>query len=94
MEKINTKFGSLDKFKSEFTAKALTLFGSGWAWLVENSSGGLELVQTHNAGTPLTEDKKPLLTLDVWEHAYYVDHRNNRAGFIEMFWDHVNWKGN
>lgn len=89
---INSSFGSFDDFKKQFSDAAATLFGSGWAWLVE-SNGKLELLKMSNAGTPLTEDnKKPILTLDVWEHAYYIDHRNARPKFIEMFWDVVNWE--
>jgi superoxide dismutase, Fe-Mn family len=67
------------------------LFGSGWAWLVVDKAGKLDILQMSNAGTPLTEDKKALLTIDVWEHAYYIDHRNARPNFIAGFWDVVNW---
>lgn len=85
-------FGTLDAFKEEFKTMALTLFGSGWAWLVQNEDGKLELGQYKDADTPLGTSKKPILTLDVWEHAYYVDFRNDRGKFIEGFWKHVNWK--
>lgn len=91
-EAINAKFGSFEEFKKAFTQTALTTFGSGWAWLVKNAAGELELVSTSNAATPLTTDKTPLLTCDVWEHAYYVDTRNNRAGYVENFWKLVNWE--
>lgn len=91
MELIQANFGSFEKFKEDFSNAAATQFGSGWAWLVKNAEGKLEIMQTANAGTPLTTDKKPLLTIDVWEHAYYIDHRNLRPKFIEMYWDFVNW---
>ena len=88
---IEKDFGSFDEFKAKFSNAAATLFGAGWAWLVKNSDGSLEIVQSSNAGTPLTTDKTPILTLDVWEHAYYIDYRNARPKFIEKFWDIVNW---
>ncbi|MEZ4744041.1 MAG: Fe-Mn family superoxide dismutase [Bdellovibrionota bacterium] len=88
---INKSFGSFDKFKEEFTTKAATLFGSGWAFLVQKGDGSLEIVQESNAGNPLTSDLKPVLTCDVWEHAYYVDYRNARPQYIEAFWKLVNW---
>ena len=88
---ISQTFGSLDKFKEEFTKCAVTTFGSGWAWLVKNADGSLALVSTSNAGCPLTAGQTPLLTCDVWEHAYYVDHRNQRPKFLEAFWNLVNW---
>ncbi|MFA7314489.1 MAG: superoxide dismutase [Candidatus Magasanikbacteria bacterium] len=91
-EKLITKFGSVEAFQTEFTDKATKLFGSGWAWLVQDASGNLEILQMSNAGTPITEDKNPLLTIDVWEHAYYIDFHNARPDFIAKFWDHVNWK--
>ncbi len=84
-------FGSVDAFKEAFAQKALTLFGSGWAWLVQGADGKLEIAQYKDAETPVGTDKTPILTLDVWEHAYYVDHRNDRAGFIAGFWKHANW---
>lgn len=90
-EAINTQWGSFDLFKEEFTQKATNLFGSGWTWLVKNSKGKLEIINTSNAATPLTEGHKPLLTLDVWEHAYYIDYRNARNQYIEKFWNFVNW---
>lgn len=89
---IKKDFGSFADFKAAFTKAALTQFGSGWAWLVKNASGKLEIVQTSNAGNPLLENKKPLLTCDVWEHAYYIDTRNDRAKYVEHFWNCVNWE--
>ena len=85
-------FGSCDTFKEKFSAAAVTTFGSGWAWLVKNSRGKLEIVTTSNAGSPLTDNKKPLLTFDVWEHAYYVDYRNARPKYVESLWNIVNWE--
>lgn len=90
-ELINTTFGSFEKFKEEFTKTAVTTFGSGWAWLVKNSDGSLALVSTSNAGCPLTTGQIPLLTCDVWEHAYYIDYRNARPAYLEAFWALVNW---
>ena len=84
-------FGSVDEFKQKFSQTAVTTFGSGWAWLVKNGSGALEIVSTSNAGCPLTDGKKPLLTCDVWEHAYYIDYRNARPKYVETFWKIVNW---
>ncbi len=92
LEAINSNFGSFDKFKDDFSKSAATLFGSGWAWLVKNSDGKLEILKLSNAGTPLTTGQKPLLTFDVWEHAYYIDYRNARPKFIEKLWDIVNWE--
>uniref|UniRef100_UPI00404817B4 superoxide dismutase [Fe] n=1 Tax=Polynucleobacter sp. TaxID=2029855 RepID=UPI00404817B4 len=88
---INAKWGSFDKFKEEFTKCAVGTFGSGWAWLVKKTDGSLDLVSTSNAATPLTTDAKPLMTCDVWEHAYYVDTRNARPKYLENFWNLVNW---
>ncbi|GAA0837954.1 MAG: superoxide dismutase [Cupriavidus sp.] len=88
---INAKWGSFDKFKEEFTKVAVGTFGSGWAWLVKKTDGSLDLVSTSNAATPLTTDAKPLLTCDVWEHAYYIDYRNARPKYVEAFWNVVNW---
>jgi Fe-Mn family superoxide dismutase len=89
---INSKWGSFDAFKAEFTKVAIGTFGSGWAWLVKTPSGELDLVSTSNAQTPLTTVNKPLLTCDVWEHAYYIDYRNARPKYLENFWELVNWK--
>ena len=88
---INTAFGSFEKFKEEFSKCAVTTFGSGWAWLVKNADGSLALVSTSNAGCPLTTGQTPLLTCDVWEHAYYIDYRNARPVYLEAFWALVNW---
>ncbi len=88
---INRTFGSFEEFKEAFTKCAVTTFGSGWAWLVKNPNGALELVSTSNAGCPLTEGQTPLLTCDVWEHAYYIDYRNARPKYLEAFWNLVNW---
>jgi Fe-Mn family superoxide dismutase len=91
-EAINAKWGSFDKFKEEFTAKSTNHFGSGWVWLVRNADGGLEIVDTHDAGCPLTQKQTPILTIDVWEHAYYIDYRNDRAKYIATWWGLVNWE--
>lgn len=88
---INKAFGSLDKFKEEFIKAASTLFGSGWTWLVKDKKGSLSIINLSNAGNPLIEDKFPLLTCDVWEHAYYIDYRNARAKYLDAFWNLVNW---
>ncbi len=90
-EKIDAAFGSFEKFKEEFTASAVGNFGSGWTWLVQNTDGSVAIVNTSNAETPLTTDAKPLLTVDVWEHAYYIDYRNARPKYMEAFWALVNW---
>lgn len=88
---ITSTFGSFDKFKEEFTAACVTNFGSGWTWLVKNSSGALEIVKTSNAGCPLTAGQTPVMTCDVWEHAYYIDYRNVRPEYVGAFWNLVNW---
>jgi len=91
MEAIYTSFGSFESFKSEFTNCALTTFGSGWAWLIyENDK--LEIISTSNAATPFKEQKQTLLTVDVWEHAYYIDYRNARPDYLNAFWNLVNWE--
>merc|ERR1712216_60637 len=89
---INESFGSFDKFKEEFTANCVGHFGSGWAWLVKGSDGKLSIVQTHDAGCPLTDGVTPILTCDVWEHAYYIDYRNARPKHLEGWWSLVNWE--
>ena len=89
---IGRAFGSFTEFKEQFSTSAVTNFGSGWTWLVKNADGGLEIVNTSNAGTVLTEEgKTALLTCDVWEHAYYIDYRNARPSYVESFWNLVNW---
>jgi len=88
---INAEFGSFAGFKEAFTKCAVTTFGSGWAWLVKNPEGKLALVSTSNAGCPLTDGHTPLLTCDVWEHAYYIDYRNARPAYLDAFWALVNW---
>jgi Fe-Mn family superoxide dismutase len=88
---IDKSFGSFDAFKEQFSNKAVTLFGSGWAWLVRRDDGSLAIEQTANADTPLTGADTPLLTCDVWEHAYYVDYRNARPEYVKAFWNLVNW---
>ncbi len=89
---INAAFGGFARFKEEFTKTAIGTFGSGWAWLVQRQDGTLALVSTSNAATPLTGDDIPLLTCDVWEHAYYIDYRNARPKYLEHFWNLVNWE--
>jgi Fe-Mn family superoxide dismutase len=88
---INKAFGSFAEFKEKFTTSAVTNFGSGWTWMVQNSDGSVEIFNTSNAGCPMTEGKKALLTVDVWEHAYYIDYRNARPKYMEAFWNLVNW---
>jgi Fe-Mn family superoxide dismutase len=89
---ISSAFGSFSGFKEKFSQLAEGTFGSGWAWLVRNKTGGLEIVSTGNAGNPMTDGKTPLLTCDVWEHAYYIDYRNARPEYVKAFWNLVNWQ--
>jgi Fe-Mn family superoxide dismutase len=91
-EAIDQAFGSFEAFKDQFAAAALGNFGSGWTWLVKNSAGGLQIVNTDDAENPMTQDYLPLLTCDVWEHAYYIDYRNKRPDYIAAFWQLVNWE--
>jgi len=90
-EAINSAFGDFATFKAQFTDTAIKTFGSGWAWLVQRKDGTLALVSTSNAATPLTGEDTPLMTCDVWEHAYYIDYRNARPQYLEHFWNLVNW---
>jgi Fe-Mn family superoxide dismutase len=91
LEAINKNFGDFKTFKDKFNQAAIATFGSGWAWLVRTPKGDLEIVTTSNAQNPLTTANKPLLTCDVWEHAYYIDYRNLRPKYVEEFWNLVNW---
>lgn len=88
---IKDAFGSFQAFKDKFTEASINQFGSGWAWLAKNHQGKLEVFSTGNAGTPMVDDKIALLTCDVWEHAYYIDYKNERAKYVANFWDVVNW---
>ena len=89
---ISKAFGSFDDFKAKFTESAVNNFGSGWTWLVRKADGSVAIVNTSNAATPLTDASvKPVLTVDVWEHAYYIDYRNARPKYMEAFWKMVNW---
>ena len=90
-QKIDAAFGSFEEFREKFSASAVAVFGSGWAWLVKRPDGSVGIDTTSNAMTPLTSDSKPLLTLDVWEHAYYIDYRNKRPDFVAAYWNVVNW---
>jgi Fe-Mn family superoxide dismutase len=92
-EAINKAFGSFDKFKEEFTNSAINNFGSAWTWLVKKADGSVAIVNTSNAQTPLTDSSvKAILTVDVWEHAYYIDYRNSRPNYLDAFWALVNWE--
>lgn len=91
LNEIVSNFGSFDAFKETFSASAATLFGSGWAWLVVDGEGKLHITQESNAGNPMRKGLKPILTCDVWEHAYYIDKRNRRPAYIDDFWKLVNW---
>ncbi len=90
-EAIERDFGNFTKFKEAFAKTAATLFGSGWAWLVKDAYGHLEIIQESNAGNPLRNGLTPLLTCDVWEHAYYLDYQNRRPDYIEAFWNLIDW---
>lgn len=89
---IKRDFGSFDAFKEKFSDASIKQFGSGWGWLVKNKDGKLEITSTSNAGNPLTNGQTPILTCDVWEHAYYIDYRNKRPDFLGAFWKLVNWE--
>jgi len=88
---IDEKFGSFDNFKTEFNKSAVAVFGSGWAWLVKTADGKLDIVKESNAGNPMTNGLTPLLTFDVWEHAYYLDYQNRRADYVAALWSLVDW---
>ncbi|MDD2621550.1 MAG: superoxide dismutase [Bacteroidales bacterium] len=88
---IEKQWGSFDNFKKEFNAAAASLFGSGWVWLVKNKAHELEIVKESNAGTPLTKGLQPILTFDVWEHAYYLDYQNRRPDYLNALWNIINW---
>lgn len=92
LEMITRDFGSFDQFKEKFAEASVNLFGSGWAWLVVNAEAKLQIVQTGNAGNPLRDGLKPLLTCDVWEHAYYLDYQNRRPDYLASFWALVDWQ--
>ena len=91
-EAIKKKWGSYEKFKEEFSKSAVANFGSGWTWLVQDKKGEISILNTSNAQTPKTQGLFALMTLDVWEHAYYIDYRNARAEFVKAFWNVVNWE--
>ena len=91
LDAINRDFGSFEAFKAEFEQKGTTLFGSGWVWLASDKDGKLVITQEPNAGNPVTKGLKPLLTMDVWEHAYYIDYRNRRAAHLQSLWQIINW---
>ncbi len=89
---INASFGSFDEFKEKFSTAAKTLFGAGWVWLVKKPNGSLDIIQTSNAANPVTDGLIPILTCDVWEHAYYLDYQNKRPDYIENFWSIIDWE--
>ena len=92
LQAIEASFHGFDAFKKEFSEKAVGLFGSGWAWLAADPAGKLEILPLSNADTPLKHEREPVLTLDVWEHAYYIDYRNERPRFVDGFWAKANWE--
>jgi Fe-Mn family superoxide dismutase len=92
LKAIEDSFGSFDAFKKKFDEEAANHFGSGWAWLVRDQNNKLEVISTHDAGNPLTQGKIPVLTTDVWEHAYYIDYRNARPKYLENWWNCINWE--
>lgn len=91
-EGIHKTFGDFQKFKEQFTAVAVGVFGSGWAWLVQNSAGALSIVTTPNQDSPITAGQRPLLGVDVWEHAYYLKYQNRRPEYVEAWWNIINWQ--
>lgn len=90
-EAIDARFGSFATFKETFNAQAMANFGSGWTWLIKTGDGGVDIVNTSNADTPIAHGQIPLLTIDVWEHAYYIDYRNARPKYLENVWKILNW---
>ena len=92
LNQIKSDFGSFEEFKDKFSTAAATLFGSGWAWLVKTPAGKLDIIQESNAGNPLRVGLEPIMTCDVWEHAYYIDKRNRRPAYIDDFWNLVDWE--
>ena len=92
IQAINRDFGSFDNFKQEFEQKGTTLFGSGWVWLSADKDGKLVITQEQNAQNPITKGLRPLLTMDVWEHAYYLDYQNRRAAHLQALWSIINWE--
>ena len=93
LKKIESTFGSYENFEKEFKQAAVSQFGSGWAWLAQDTDGNLKITKTANADTPLAHGLKPLMTIDVWEHAYYLDYQNRRADFVDTFLKYlINWK--
>lgn len=91
MEAINKTFDSFENFLEQMGTAAVNNFGSGWTWLVKNTEGKLEILNTSNAGNPLTQGLQPLLTIDVWEHAYYIQHRNGRPAYVQSLFSLINW---
>ncbi len=91
LDAITAKFGGFEQLKGRMHSSALSLFGSGWVWLVEEYDGKLTIVNESNAGNPMTHGSKPLLTIDVWEHAYYIDYRNNRSEAVDILWNAIDW---
>jgi len=92
LDAIHKNWDSFDRFKKEFSAAAVSVFGSGWAWLVKDKEGNLSIVKESNAGTPILKGLEPLLVFDVWEHAYYLDYQNRRADYVEALWNIIDWE--
>jgi Fe-Mn family superoxide dismutase len=92
VDAINAKFGSFDQFKDTFNTKAISNFGSGWTWLIKTTDGAVDIINTDDADTPIAHDQTPLLTIDVWEHAYYLDYHNARPKYLDAVWNVINWE--